>query len=392
MMALRCRSVAWIFILSLIVTPFPACKRTEAAKPPIAAVTVAQPVQRTVTRYHDFTGRTEAVDAVEIRARVKGFLKSKEFEDASQVQAGDMLFIIDPSEYQAKRDKARAELDAYEADLDNSEKDLARVMKSSESGAVSQREVSLRNAERDRALASVAAAKASLVEAELNLGYTRIRTPIEGQVSRDLVSVGNLVGAGENTLLTTVIKMQPMYAYFEVPERILLQALADAPPEKRREPDRVILLGLVHEDGHPHEGTIGYIDNTVDPQTGTIQVRATFPNDDLLLYPGAFARIRLHGEAVENALLVDERALGSDLGGKYLLTVNEQNIVEQRRVQVGARYDGWRLIESGLSPDDLYIVKGLQRARPGLPVKPELEPTEEAPPVTEVEEEGGTPK
>ncbi|MHC4964387.1 MAG: efflux RND transporter periplasmic adaptor subunit [Planctomycetota bacterium] len=218
--------------------------------------------------------------------------------------------------------------------------------------------------------ADVKAAQARVDSARLDLGYTDIRSPIDGRVSRNYVDVGNLVGAGERTLLTTVVKMDELYCYFNVPERLVLERMAARDVERRRDPDRPFFIGLAHETGFPHEGRLDYIDNTVDTATGTITVRGIVPNDDELLFPGAFVRVRVPGGVRKDAVLVDERAIGTDLGGKYVLVVVEDNIVKHRRVTLGQLEEGMRVIEEGLGPDERYIVTGLQRARPGLPVTP----------------------
>ncbi len=198
-------------------------------------------------------------------------------------------------------------------------------------------------------------------------------SPIAGRTGRHLVDVGNLVGAGERTLLTTVVQMNPMYVYFNVSERLLLERLTDRSVDERRNPNATFTVGLPHEEGYPHEGKLDYIDNTVDTATGTLRVRGVVPNDQELLFPGAFVRIRLPAGIEENAVLVEESALGTDLGGKYVLVVGSDNIVEQRAVEIGALIDGRRVIRKGLGPDERYIVKGLQRARPGLPVTPQTD-------------------
>jgi RND family efflux transporter MFP subunit len=218
--------------------------------------------------------------------------------------------------------------------------------------------------------ADVRAAQARVDTAKLDLGYTDVRSPIDGRVSRNYVDVGNLVGAGERTLLTTVVKMDELYCYFNVTERLVLEQLAKRAVGERRDPIQKFFIGLAHEKGFPHEGRLDYIDNTVDTATGTITVRGIVPNDDELLFPGAFVRVRVPGGVKADAVLVDERAIGTDLGGKYVLVVGGDNIVEHRRVTLGQLDEGMRVIEEGLGPDERYIVTGLQRARPGLPVTP----------------------
>jgi RND family efflux transporter MFP subunit len=234
--------------------------------------------------------------------------------------------------------------------------------------------------------ANVKAAQAELDRARLDLGYTKVTSPIDGRVGRNLVDAGNLVGANENTLLTTVVQMDPMYVYFNVPERFLLERVGERPKDERRRPDIKFRVGLVNEEGYPHEGVLDYIDNTVDPATGTIRVRGVVPNMEHLLFPGAFARVRIpeQRKAKEAALLVKERAIGTDLGGKYVLVVDEKNIVGHRPVELGGLSDGGlRVVTQGLEANERYIVTGLQRARPGRPVEPETEKAPASAPATQ---------
>ncbi len=339
------------------------------------AVTVAVPEQRDVMGYQEFTGRTEAVESVEIRARVSGELEHQAFQASSTVRKDQLLFVIEQAPYIARRNGADAEVKSWEAELARAQSDLERLEQAIRTNAVSQQEVDRARADVQQAEAKLLGAKAQLEQAELDLSYTEVRSPITGLVSRRLVDVGNLVGSGENTLLTTVARLDPMYVYFDVSERLILQLLNDRGrtiSDRSRTPDdqTPAFLGLANENGWPHEGRLDYIDNTVDANTGTIQIRGVFPNGDGLLFPGLFARIRIPTELQEGALLVSERAIGTDLGGKYLLIVGEGDMVELRHVELGLLADGMRVIVSGLEAGERYIINGLQRARPGLPVSP----------------------
>lgn len=345
--------------------------------PPPPEVTVARPVRQDVTFYHDFTGTTGALNEVEIRARVQGFLQSIDFEDAAVVKKDQLLFVIDPAPFEARRDRALADKLAKEAILQRAEAEVARAEKAVRTNAISEEEVARRRAEQLVAEADVKAAVAALAEAELDVGYTQVRSPIDGRVSRHLVDVGNLVGSAENTLLTTVRSLDPIEAYFEISERLLLEALrrdrgpdGEAADDKPGVPHLQVFLGLTGEEGHPHEGELNYVDSQVDETTGTVLARAIFKNPDNLLWPGAYARIRIPGKVRPGALLVEEKAIGTDLGGKYLLLVGADNVVEHRSVRIGPLFEGKRVILDGLEPDDTYIVDGLLRARPGLPVTP----------------------
>ena len=349
------------------------CGKKQEAGPPAPAVTVAAPVEKDVQTYSEFTGYTAAVESVDIRARVKGFLKKVAFEDAAVVKEGDLLFIIEQDPYKAQRDQTKAELDSAEAELVRAEIDLKRVEQAAKTNAVSQEEVTNRRAQRDMAAASVEEEKAKLEQATLNLGYTEVRSPIDGRVSRRLVDEGNLVGAGENTLLTTVVTMDPIYVYFEVDERTLIEGLKRTPGAFDNKKDYPFYVGLDTEEGYPHKGVLDYISNIVDQNTGTITARGVLPNKEKELYPGMFARVRVPAKIESDALLVHEKAIGTDLGGKYLYIVKSDNTVEQSRVELGPLDGEMRVITKGIGKGERYIVNGLQFARPGLPVTPKTE-------------------
>ncbi|TDI47849.1 MAG: efflux RND transporter periplasmic adaptor subunit [Acidobacteria bacterium] len=363
----------WILVAVIVLG---ACQSGGEAPPrPAPEVTVAVPEQRDVMGYQEFTGRTEAVESVEIRARVSGELERQAFQASATVRKDQLLFVIEQAPYIARRNGADAEVKSWEAELARARSDLERLEQAIRTDAVSQQEVDRARADVQQAEASLLGAKARLEQAELDLSYTEVRAPIAGVVSRRLVDVGNLVGSGENTLLTTIARMDPIYVYFDVSERIVLELLSHrgrTVSERIRSPEEEVqaFLGLANEDGWPHTGRLDYVDNTVDANTGTIQIRGVFPNTDGLLFPGLFARIRVPTELQKGALLVIERAIGTDLGGKYLLIVGEGNMVELRHVELGRLEDGMRVIVSGLEAGERYIINGLQRARPGLPVSP----------------------
>jgi RND family efflux transporter MFP subunit len=352
-----------------------ACGPAEQAAPapPAPEVTVANPVTRDVTNYAEFTGRTEAFEAVEVRARVAGELREMHFTPSSPVNEGDLLFVIEPEPYVAARDIAVATIAQWEAERDRAESDLSRLEQALQTEAVSEQEVDKARADVKTAEANLAAANAGLVNADLNLSYTEVRSPISGLVSRNLVDLDNLVGSGENTLLTTVNRVDPIFAYYDVSESILLQTLdnLDTTAGRGRTEDVAVFLGLDDETGWPHEGVIDYFDNTVNASTGTIQVRGTFDNPTGKLFPGLFARIRVPIAEIRNAVLVEENAVGTDLGGKFVLVVGADDVVELRHIELGPlQDDGMRVVLSNLEPTERYIINGLQRARPGLPVTP----------------------
>lgn len=338
--------------------------------PPPPDVTVAAPVKRTVRDYRDFTGTMRATEFAEIRARVAGTLEEMLFEPSSFVEEGDVLFHIEPESYQAALDEATASVASSESQLAAAESDLEKIQKAIQSNAVSQQELDRAQAARDQAEAGVMAAKARLDKATTDFAYTQVTTPIAGQVSRNFVDPGNLVGQGEATRLTTVTKIQPIHVYFDAPEGVVLKMIElqkqGGLPEKPE-----IFVATAADEGFPHEGVVDYLDNTVDPATGTIEIRGVLPNDDLSLFPGLFVRIRAMGPERE-ALLIDERALAADLGGKYVLVVGEDDMVEKRYVTLGpVQDDGTIVVEEGLEGGERYITEGLLRARPGMPVRAE---------------------
>jgi RND family efflux transporter MFP subunit len=355
-------------------------------EPPPPTVTVAQPVQEEVVDYLEFTGTTRAFMSVEVRARVAGFLESMHFTPGTMVEQDQLLFVIDPREYQARLDAARAELDSANAQLRRAQTELARAEKLFKQQAGSDKSVVQWRGDRDIALAAVAEAQAKVERAALDLSFTQVTAPIAGRVGRNMVDVGNLVGEGEATLLTTIDQMDPIYAYFYLNERDLLKVMAMARKHERpliedeadtqgaaAQREIPVFLGVATEEGYPHEGALDFAESGVDSGTGTLELRGLFPNPGNMpsLLPGLFARIRMPIEKREGALLVTERAVGSDQGGPYVLVVTNENAVEKRPVRTGQLVDGLRVIEEGVRPGEKVIVNGLQRARPGAKVAPE---------------------
>jgi len=342
-------------------------------EPPPPEVTVSAPVRRAVTSYLEYTGTARAVATVEVRARVEGYLESLQFEDGQEVRQGDLLFQIDPRPFRAKVDAARADLASKQARLTQLESDYARDSRLRQRNAITAEEFVATQAGLGVARAEVEAAKAALQTAELDLGYTRVTAPIAGRITRRQVDVGNLVGDGEATLLATIVEDHQVYAYFTVSETDLLRfrslAASGARPDYR-DGTIPIDLGLADERGYPHTGRLEYMDPAVDPATGTVVVRGIFENEDHRIIPGLFVRVRVPLEQGRDALLVPERALGVDQVGQYLLVVNDEDVVEQRPVEVGTRVEGLRVVESNLGPEDRVVVNGIQRARPGTAVVP----------------------
>lgn len=349
----------------------------EQAPPP--AVTVANPLSREVTDYYEFPGQTAAVGEVEVRARVTGYIVKVNFEDGEEVKKGDLLFEIDPRPYQAALDRAKGDLMRLQATLAKAQADLARSERLRPSGAVSQDEYEQHAAQVAIAEASIQSAEAAIREAELNLEFTRVVSPIDGRASRRLVTEGNLVqtGSGSSTILTTVVTTNPVYVYFDMEEPVLLKYLSldwgtdgKAVLHRIKELKVPVEIGLDNEEGFPHAGLLDFLDNKVNRGTGTIQARAVFDNSARHLTPGLYVRVRVPFGRPRQALLVSDRAIGTDLQQKFLLTVNGKNEVEHRDIKVGALYGGLRVVESGIGPADRVIVKGLQRAKPGDVVVP----------------------
>jgi RND family efflux transporter MFP subunit len=364
---------------------FVACEQKNTyVEPPPPKVTVANPLQQEVIDYLEFTGTTHAFEEVEVRARVAGFLQSMDFTPGTRVEKDDLLFVIDPREYEAELNATKAELSSAEAQVKRAKIEFERAQRLFKQKAGAETDVVKWRGERDVARAAVLRATAKVEKAMLDLSYTQVTAPITGRVSRNLVDLGNLVGEGEPTLLTTIIRNDPMYAYFNVNERDLLKVMAmnrkeiekkglDPAKDSQAKADMAVFLGLANEAGYPHQGIVDFAESGVDPGTGTLQLRGVFPNPGPapVLIPGLFTRLRMPVDTREKALLVTERAIGSDQSGRYLLAVNSENVVEKKPIRMGRLVDGLRVIEEGLQLDERVVVNGIQRARPGAKVDPE---------------------
>ena len=361
---------------------------TPQVPPPAApAVPVSKPVQRQVTDYVDFTGRTQAVKSVNIVARATGYLIKEPFAEGSEVKAGELLFEIDPRPYQAQYDQAVGQVNLYNAQLKLAKTTLARdelLLRSTTPGAVSAQQVDQDRAAVDEAIAQVKAAEASSETYKLNLSFCQVTSPIDGQVGRWNLTLGNLV-TQDQTLLTTVVSLDPIYAYVDVDEPTVLRVRRAINAGQIKPYTRghiPILMGLQGEEGFPHEGQINFVNNQVNPTTGSILARGVFDNPlpnpmppsggRRLILPGMFVRIRLPIGQPHPALLVIDRAILSDQDLKFVYVVDAQNKVQSRRVTTGPlQSDGLRVITEGLKPDDLVAVGALQQIRPGASVKPE---------------------
>jgi RND family efflux transporter MFP subunit len=331
-----------------------------------------------VTDYADFTARTAAVDSVEVRAHVWGYLDKVNFQEGALVKAGDVLFEIDPRTYRATLHQAEGNLAALEARVERLNADFARAQRLLGTAAIGREEYDKIVGDRGEAAASRVALTAAVERARLDLEYTHVTAPVGGRVSRYVVTVGNLIQAGDQnggTLLTTIVSVDPMYAYFDVDEHTALrvrQLAREGHGDSPRDGGYPVSLGLANEEGFPHQGTIDFVDNQVNPKTGTIRVRGVFPNKEQVLLPGLFARVRSPLGRPHKALLVSDRALDTDQGQKILYLVNDRDEVVTRPVRVGALHDGLREIADGLKPGERVVVNGLQQVRPGTTVEPKV--------------------
>jgi len=352
-----------------------ACGRGAPPPPPAPGVTVAAVVQRDVNEWEEFTGRLQAVDAVEVRPRVSGYIEKLAFAEGKEVKKGDVLFVIDPRPYQAELARAEAQLAGARTRAELAKSEVDRAERLIAVKAISREEFETRTSTRNESTAEIQAAQAAVVTARLNLEWTEVRSPIAGRVSRAEVTEGNLVQAGppEATLLTRVVSLDPIYAYFDGDEQTYLAFRELARTADGGKRTRIpVFLGLANEQGFPHEGYVDFVDNQLDPKTGTIRTRAVFSNKDRLFTPGLFARIKLVGSEHRPTPLIQDRAVGTDQDKKFVLVLKPDSTVDYRPVQVGRLIDGLRIVESGLKPGEQIVINGLQRARPGSKVAPTL--------------------
>jgi membrane fusion protein, multidrug efflux system len=340
--------------------------------PPPPKVAVAQPLQQQVPLYVELTGNLKAYNEVKLEARVQGFLEQQKYVDGANVKKGDTLFVIQQNTYQAQLDQAKATLESNQASQANAQVEYTRQTTLGQQQFASQSRVDDAKTKLAETSAAVLGAQANLEVATINLGYTEVTAPFDGVASRHLVSVGALVGVAGPTELASVVQVDPIYVYFEVAETVVQrvkEALNRQGKTLRDVRDIPVEIGLQIEEGYPHKGVIDYIAPQIDASTGTLQVRGIFDNKDYGLLPGMFARVRVPIRRPEPALLVPDTALGTSQLGRYVLVVNKDNVVEQRTVTIGQVDKGLRVIESGLKPDDLVVIDGVQRAIPGNKVE-----------------------
>ena len=359
-----------------------ACEQNSFVQPPPPKVEVALPVQRSITRYLEATGNTAAIKSVDLVARVQGFLQSINYQDGALVKEGATLFTIEPETYKLKLEQAQAAEAGAQASAKQADADFKRQSDLVSRQVVSQATLEQSASTRDNAQANLQQAQVNTKIAQVNYGYTNVVAPFDGVVTAHLQSVGELVGVAAPTQLATIVALDPIYVNFNVNERDVLRIREEA---RRRgmtgENFRQVAIevGLQTEIGYPHRGKLDYISPTIDQSTGTLAVRGVLPNADRVLLPGYYVRIRIPIDQQKDALLVPDVALGSDQAGRYVLVVNGENVVEQRKVQTGPLEGDLRVIASGLKVDDQVIVAGLLRAIPGQKVSPQQKKVESQP-------------
>ncbi|MDA7948373.1 MAG: efflux RND transporter periplasmic adaptor subunit [Hyphomicrobiaceae bacterium] len=371
-----------VFLLTLVLMAvLPGCDEQPAAtvtpkQSPPPPVTVAKPLKKHITEWDEFTGRFQAVETVDVRARVSGFLEKTHFRDGQIVKKGDLLFTIDKRPFQIAVEQATAQVDQAQAQLDLANSDVERARPLLERRTITGREFESREATARGALASLSAARAQLRNAQLNLEWTEVTSPIAGRISDTPVDVGNLISGGQNgaTVLTRIVSLDPIHFEFEGSEADYLKYMRLARSGQRpssRDRANPVAVRLIDESDFRHRGKMDFVDNALDPKSGTIKGRAIFDNRDSLLLPGMFGRLRVFGGEFD-AILIPDDAIASDQARKIVMSVTSDGSVTPKVVTLGPIIDGLRVIRSGLSENDQIIISGVQRARPGQKVKPEL--------------------
>ncbi len=365
------------------------CSVGEAGNPPPAPpapqVTTAEVAVRELNDWADFTGRLEAVESVEIRPRVGGYVESVHFAEGGRVAAGELLYQIDPRPYKAEAARLKAERERAQAQLKLAQSYRERAERLLERNAISQEEAERNAADASVAAAELASISAALEAAELNLSFTRVTAPIAGRVSRAIVTAGNLVDA--SVVLTTIVSDEEVYAYFDVDEQTYLEHVQQANAAE----ESVVQVGLINEDGYPHSARLDFVDNQVDPRQGTIRARAILDNRDGQFTPGLFARMKLVSPSRHRAALVDDRAIGTDLGKRFVFVVDDQGVVQYRPVETGRLVEGLRIVNDGLTAGDVVVVNGLQRVRPGVTVaQTRVDMSDDVPALAQLESTAGS--
>ncbi|HEY5781422.1 MAG TPA: efflux RND transporter periplasmic adaptor subunit [Lysobacter sp.] len=340
------------------------------AAPPPPEVSVAQVLNKSVSEWDEFTGRVSAVETVDLRPRVSGYVERVAFQEGQEVKKGDLLFVIDQRRYQAQLAQAQAELERARAESRLAQAQDERAQTLVEAKAISREEFETRRAATTSGNAAVRAAEAAVANAQLDQQFTQVRAPIDGRAGRALVTEGNLAQA-DATLLTTVVSQDPVYIYFESDEQSFLRYQELARKGERAESKNPVRVGLANEQGYPHEGIVDFVDNQVDSKTGTIRARAVLRNPDRVFTPGLFARVQLEGSSQFKAMLIDDKAVLTDQDRKYVYVLGPKNAATRKDVVLGRMVDGLRVVSSGLAPTDKVIVHGVQKVFfPGMPVTP----------------------
>jgi multidrug efflux system membrane fusion protein len=359
---------ALLFVLGLSLA---GCNRQPPQQaPPPPPVTIAKPIQKEVVEWDEFTGRTDAVQMVDIRPRVSGYIDNLTFKAGDLINQGDLLFVIDPRPYQAIYDQAVAQMRQAEANRQLNDANFQRASRLRANNVTSKEEYDTSLAQKNQADAALVSSQAQVSAAKLNLDFTQIKAPISGRISREQVTVGNLVQT-DNTLLTNITSVDPIYAYFNVDERSVERYQELHKGRVDVEQSVPVYLKLENETGFPHQGIIDFTNNQFDSGTGTLQVRGVFPNKDGLLIPGAFVTVRVAGTAPYQGILITDRAVVSDQGRKFVLVVDANNVAQPRPVDLGPVFEGLRIVRKGLQGDENVIINGIVNARPGSKVTPQ---------------------
>jgi RND family efflux transporter MFP subunit len=364
-------------VAALAVASLAACGGDPVQPPPPPVVTVAHPLAKNITDWDEYTGRIEPVEAVEVRARVSGYLQSVHFDEGGMIEEGDLLFVIDPRPYRAVLEQASAELTRAQVRLELAGNDRDRAERLFRSRAISEEELDARTQEQRETVAALAAAEAAVRASELNVEFTEVRAPIGGRIGRLHVTRGNLVSGGSegSTLLTTIVSVDPVYVYFTGDEREYLKYsrlnLEGTRPSSRDFANPV-RIRLADEKEFSREGRMNFVANTLNEASGTIQGRALFANTDGLLTPGLFVTVQLLGRGPYEALLLPDEAIGADQSEAFVYVVGDGNVAERRFVDVGRIEGNFRVIEAGLTVADRIVINGLPRVRPGVTVDPQL--------------------
>ena len=340
---------------------------------PPANVTVSKPVRKEVVDWNEFTGRTAAINLVNVTARVSGYIVNIPFKEGDIVHKGDLLYQVDPRPYQDAYDQALGQLKQAQANQQLQDSTYARQARLQQTNVIAKEDYDTALSNKNQAAAQVISAQASVNAAQLNLEFTRVVSPIDGRVGRQLVNIGNLVQA-DSTQLTTIVSIDPIYAYFSMDEPAALgyqRLVRDGKMASTGNGNAPVYLQLQDETGFPHEGTINFADNTFDTTTGTLLIRATFPNRDGSLTPGNFVRVRVEASPKYEALLVADRAIGTDQDQNFVYVVDSKNVAQMRHITIGTEADGLRVVKNGLQPDDIVVINGILKVRPNSPVKPE---------------------